>query len=187
MLVASILFHAALLAALAHYKAPPPRRDEKPPLEVSLISPSRSQRDARPAERSPQTPRPHVAPQVPATPATVAPPAPVGPAAPAPSPAGTGEDAIAARVRQALGGRRGCERAGLTREARERCQAQQWAGVAPADPRLNLDPTGRFARAPEPFLSRRPKDGCRARLTGDADGMGNDSNARAGVTCVVPF
>jgi hypothetical protein len=75
----------------------------------------------------------------------------------------------------------------MTRQERERCDAERWARVAPAAPRLNLDPAGRYARNLEPFLSRRPKDGCRARLAGDVDARGNDMNARAGVTCVVPF
>jgi hypothetical protein len=91
----------------------------------------------------------------------------------------------AAQGRPALRGLRGCDLA--TREARERCEVERWSRAAPVAPRLNLDPSGRYAKDPEPFLLRRPKDGCRARMGGDVDARGDDSNVRAGVTCVVPF
>lgn len=94
---------------------------------------------------------------------------------------------LTAKGRQALRGLGGCDRVTMTREERERCEAERWARVGQASPRLNLDPSGRYAKNPEPFLLRRPKDGCRARMGGDVDAMGDDSNVRAGVTCVVPF
>jgi len=60
--------------------------------------------------------------------------------------------------------------------------------VAPADPRLNLDPSGRYTKKNlEPYLSRPPEKGCRARLTGETDVRGDDENLRAGVTCVKRF
>jgi len=98
------------------------------------------------------------------------------------------EPAPAEAQRPVLQGlRAGCDSVRLTRQEREDCEAKRWAGLEKAVPRLNLDPTGRYARNPEPFLSRKPEKGCRARLTGDVDGMGNDMNARAGVTCVKRF
>ena len=95
-------------------------------------------------------------------------------------------DAGGTAMRRTLGGLAGCDRPELTREARERCEARRWSGGM-ATARLNLDPTGRFAKDPEPFLSKRPKKGCRVRVTGDADPMGESGNAVGGVTCVIPF
>jgi hypothetical protein len=115
-------------------------------------------------------------------------PAPDGAGAPlTSSDAAPGDEELAAGVRQALRRLRGCDRAQLTRDERERCEARRWVGPAPVAARLDLDPSRRYAENPEPFLSRRPTNGCRARATGDVDAMGDDGNARAGITCVKPF
>jgi len=189
-LLASAILHAALLVVLVRYLAPPPVHGEPPSIQVSLVPQIRSDRARRDvAERARPSGRDALVRTEPVLPIQpVSPGLPSGAAAPStPGDAAPGDAELAANGRQALRGLRGCALAGLTREERERCEAQRWAGVAPVTKRLNLDPTGRFAKNPEPFLSRRPKDGCRARLTGDVDPMGNDMNARAGVTCVVPF
>ena len=118
----------------------------------------------------------------------LAPSLPGGDAAPvAPSGAAPREDDVAARTRQALRRLRGCDQARLTREEREQCETERWARAAPVTARLNLDLSGRYAKDSTPFLLRRPTNGCRARLAGDVDAMGDDSNARAGILCVVPF
>lgn len=87
-----------------------------------------------------------------------------------------------------LRGLRGCDGPDLTREERERCRTDLWARTAPTlTARLDLDPAGRFAGHAEPFLSRRPSNGCRLRATGDTDVMGDSQGVRAGLTCVLPF
>lgn len=94
-------------------------------------------------------------------------------------------------VRQALRGLLGCEHAalaGLTSEERERCrerlgaEAGRAAGVA----RLNLDPRGGFATDAEPYLARKPKNGCKPRAGGDVGAMG-EIGAAGGVTCAWSF
>jgi len=107
----------------------------------------------------------------------------VGPSAERPD----GRKALAARTLQALGKLRRCDREELSREERERCEAQMWAGVSPPAERPDLDPTGRFAVNSEPFLSRRPEEGCRLRITGDQDTMGDPGHTRGGFTCVGKF
>jgi hypothetical protein len=82
---------------------------------------------------------------------------------------------------------RNCDRPTFTRQERERCEAERWAGAAPGAARLNLDPSGRYAEDPTPYLTRRPEKGCRIRMTGEADARGDDGNVRAGVTCVKRF
>ncbi len=106
----------------------------------------------------------------------------------APAPVATGE----AQAGLALRGLVDCRPSMLDRlppEARERCE-QRLAGDpalrTAAAARLNLDPTGRFAKDDEPFLSRRPKKGCRIRAAGDIDPMGQHG-AAGGITCVIPF
>lgn len=189
-LLASAVFHAVLFVLLVRYLAPPPGYEEPPSIQVSLVPPLRPERAHRdladPAQSEARDALAQTEPVLPVQPAATS--QADGGAAPlTPSGAAPGEAEIAARGRQALRGLRGCDLARLTREERERCETERWARVPQVTARLNLDPTGRYAKNPEPFLSRRPKDGCRARLTGDVDPMGNDMNARAGVTCVIPF
>ena len=186
-LVASGVFHAVLLAFLVRQAArDTPAYQEPPSIQATLVTPDRPTRIDRGRVRR----RPLDAPDPLARAAAMLPvPPPVTPLSPdggaAPSSGGSSSEAeVAARARQAL---RGCARAELTREQREDCEARRWADAAPVTARLNLDLAGRYAKNPEPFLSRRPTKGCRARITGDVDGMGNDMNARAGVTCVKPF
>lgn len=187
-LVASTLFHAALFAFLAHNVAEAPNHEEARTLKVSLVSPPPQPR----TRRNPTNPSP---PKVHGLPGPTHPEKLVSPVAASPSAANvqpalggagrTGDEPRAGEQR-ALRGLGGCDQRRLTREEREQCEAQAWSRAGP-DIRLNLDPTGRFAKNPEPFLSRRPDKGCRIRLTGEDDPRGDDMNARAGVTCVKRF
>ncbi|MEJ2816021.1 MULTISPECIES: hypothetical protein [unclassified Caulobacter] len=185
----SAVFHGVLLVLLVRYASrTEPALVEPPVIQASLVppaSPGTPRRDrARPsapedrAARARTRPEPEVQAAASPPPGDVAP-FTMGDSRPEPAPAQG-----PAPVLRGLGG---CARADLTRREREDCEARRWADAAPANPRLNLDLTGRYAKNPEPFLSRRPSKGCRARLAGDVDGMGNDMNARAGITCVKPF
>jgi hypothetical protein len=96
-------------------------------------------------------------------------------------------------MRRALRGLLGCQPAGLARlsaEARELCQERMAAGGAAdsalSSARLNLDLHGRYARDPEPYLNRRPRNGCKARAAGDVSVMGQQG-AAAGVDCAWSF
>lgn len=181
-LLVSAIAHVILFVLLArHVDAGLPEALERP-IQVTLVPPSEpisSRSKVRTTSRRPDKD------------ATIPSPALV---ASQPSPAastggGAPTTAAPAEARRPVlqGLRAGCDSIRMTREEREDCEARRWAGLAPAAPRLNLDPTGRYARNPEPFLSRRPEKGCRARMTGDTDGMGNDMNARVGITCVKRF
>jgi hypothetical protein len=185
--VVSAVFHAVLLVLLVRYASQGAPTSREPPVIQAMLVP----RDRpAPADRDRSGPRSsddrdaqaRTAPAPPVPSVASPPPGDVAPDTIAP-----GEADLAARGRQALRGSRGCDRVDLTREAREDCEAQRWARAAPVTARLNLDLAGRYARNPEPFLLRRPKNGCRARMGGDVDAMGDDSNVRAGVTCVKPF
>jgi hypothetical protein len=178
-LLVSAALHAALAVLLGYFLSKTPTYTEPQAIQVTLVAPARREAPPRTErdERRRLTPRPPVA----SASAEVAP----LPVAPAPAVAGPDVDGEAgSRVLQALGR---CDRAGLSREARERCETGRWARAGPANARLNLDASGRYAENPEPFLSRRPTKGCRARATGDVNAMGDSGNARAGVTCVIPF
>lgn len=98
-----------------------------------------------------------------------------------------GQEALGARMRRALSELRRCDRQALNREERERCEAQKWARASPPAEQSDMDPTGRFTVNREPILSRRPEKGCRLRLTGDQDTMGDPGHTRGGFTCVGKF
>ena len=198
--VASAILHAVLLAYLLHYAARDmPAYDQPPPLQVVLITPPDRDRETdRPVRRrvvartsdarlipprSPLSSMSDIAPSGPNGTAV----ADVGSEGATPEGAAQGANGLAARGRETLRGLGGCGRPTLTRQERDRCEAERWASVAPVAPRLNLDPSGRYAKDPTPYLSRRPEKGCRLRMTGDADARGDDENVRAGITCVKRF
>lgn len=181
-LAASVIFHAALLLVLTRFLAPSLTTAEAPVMQVTLVAPP--QRAPRPPSASKPERERQRRPE--ATTARATPVPDELPVAPRIAPPGDG--GVGGRAQQALRGLAGCERTGLSREERARCETQRWARVdGAANPRLNLDRSGRYAENPEPFLSRRPTKGCRARATGDVDAMGDSGNTRAGVTCVIPF
>jgi hypothetical protein len=166
-----------MLYLLAHYLSQVSPPAEAPTIQVSLVTPPTR---AKPPEARPRHVRNErrlsgrsLRPQVSDLPAAIALPT-------------DGREAGAV-ARHALRGLRDCDRRDLSREERERCEVRRWASVTADQPRLNFDVHGRYAEDPEPFLSRRPKKGCRIRATGDADVMGDSGAARAGVTCVIPF
>lgn len=181
-LVVSALLHAGLAVLLGYFLSKTPTYTEPRAVQVTLVAPP-ARREAAPRtpreERRRLSPRPPVA----SASADVAP----LPVAPAPVVAGAAVDGEAVRGQRVLQGLGHCDRAGLSREARERCETGRWARTGAATARLNLDTSGRYAENPEPFLSRRPTKGCRVRATGDANAMGDPGNARAGFTCVIPF
>lgn len=167
---ASVVFHAVLLLVLARFLAQTPIHAEAPVMRVTLVLPS-ERSVPRPApkreiarERRAETPMARATPAVAELPV-------------APRIAPPGDGALAGQA----------QRAGLSREDRERCETRRWASADTPATRLNLDPSGRYVEDTEPFLSRRPKKGCRVRATGDTNAMGDSGNARAGFTCVVPF
>lgn len=194
----SVVFHLVLLALLVRYAArTTPAQVEPPTIQALLFPTARPDRDrrdrVRPASPGDRDARARAGRKAllaqalsPGEAASIAP----GVALP-PTGMGAGAD-VAAGAQPRLRGLGGCARPDLTRREREDCEARRWADAAPsstaqADPHLNLDLTGRYAKNPEPFLSRRPSNGCRARLTGETDVRGDDQNYRAGVTCVKPF
>lgn len=96
-------------------------------------------------------------------------------------------------VQQTLRGLVGCQPAVLARltpEARRRCEAQMATAskrdLGKAAAGLNLDLRGDYARNPEPYLNRRPKNGCKPRAAGDVGPMGQQG-AAAGVSCSWDF
>jgi len=98
-------------------------------------------------------------------------------------------------MRQALRGLLGCERAtllDLSPEERQRCRDRTTAEAARlrgvGAPKLNLDKGGEFAagKSPEPYLARRPRNGCKTRAGGDVAPMGEEGVA-LGLACAWSF
>jgi hypothetical protein len=94
----------------------------------------------------------------------------------------------ALRLRNALRKGAGCEHAdllGLSAAERQACLdrlAKAQAGGA----RLNFDLRGGYAKNPQPFLERRPKNGCKVRAGGDTAPMGEQGVA-SGIACAWSF
>ena len=188
--LASAVLHAVVLALLVRYSTQTVLvYEEAPTLRVTLVPPLRSGPARRDRVDLPPDDHDALARTAPAPPDQPVAPSPTSAATASLTPSGEapGEGELAAKGRQALRGLPGCDQPQLTREEREQCEVQRWARAAPVTVGLNLDLSGRYAKNPEPFLSRRPKKGCRVRVAGDVDGLGNDMNARAGVTCVKAF
>lgn len=180
---ASALLHLGLLAILAEHLAKSPTYAESPTIDVVLVRPARPAPTSRPAPRStPLQVRAHRS----ATPSPTIAPAPL--LQPPPGVADLGRaDETSANGQRTLRALADCDGPRLDPGDRERCEARRWARAGSGASRLNLDPSGRYVENPEPYLVRRPKNGCRVRATGDVHPMGESGNARAGVTCVVPF
>ena len=194
----SVVFHLVLLALLVRYAARTTPAQLEPPTIQAMLFPSARQDVGRRARLRAASRGDHDAVDRTRRKALLARALPLGEVAPfapgaalPPAEAGAGTG-VAAGPAPALRGLGGCGRPDLSRREREDCEARRWADAAPsstaqANPRLNLDLTGRYAKNPEPFLSRRPSKGCRARLTGETDVRDDDQNYRAGITCVKPF
>ena len=117
--------------------------------------------------------------------------APARPAAPPPIAVPPEEEGATGAVRSTLRAVLGCEHAdllGLSPEERQHCQ-EKMAGQKDA-PRLalNLDPHGLYYRDPnaEPYLVRKPKNGCKPRTAGD-HAPGGRQGMVFGVTCGKTF
>lgn len=184
--VASALLHLGLLALLAEYLSRSPTLAESPGIQVVLLRP-----EPPPVARAPQdAPPPRLAGtrRAPDTPPFSASAPPLEPGAR--STGGPADDPTSGNGQRTLRGLASCGLADLARmspEEREECQTRRWARTGAASPRLDLDPRGRYAENPEPYLTRRPKDGCRVRAAGDVDPMGDSGNARAGIGCALSF
>ena len=181
-LVMSLGAHVVVLGAFMvqrHGLSPAP---ETPVMEV-LLAPSLHRRPvAEPPQRREPPPRPHAArapqrapiqrsdPDVAAPAAVPGPPRPPAPLA----------------LRRALRGLVGCGMADLTEDERERCDARLSARDGRGPPKLNLDVNGDFDRDPDPYLARRPKNGCKARAGGDVDSAGKQG-AAIGLGCAWAF
>ena len=177
----SLAFHVAIVAVLTWQlgrQAAPP---EAPVINVRLVTLApRKPAEPRKAERREQRPLAVRTPRA-APPPTVA----AAPIAPTPALAADPAAGVSRTLRRAVG----CEHADLMRlspEERERCRERAVADAKTPDRRLNLDPTGRYAENPEPYLQQRPTKGCKPRAGGSVDPMGKHG-AAAGVTCVIPF
>ena len=93
-------------------------------------------------------------------------------------------------ARQALRYLVGCENAaffGLTPEERRHCEDQVIAQrSASTSLQFNLIPRGQSVGDPEPYLNRRPRNGCKVRAAGVKAPMGQEGPA-TGITCARPF
>jgi hypothetical protein len=89
-------------------------------------------------------------------------------------------------VRRSLRGLLGCDRTALlTPEERERCRDRLAAAGrqdGPSPPKLNFDRRGEFAPNADPYLARRPKNGCKLGAAGSVSVMEHEG-AAAGVWC----
>ncbi|MEO8115362.1 MAG: hypothetical protein ABI655_13330 [Phenylobacterium sp.] len=88
-----------------------------------------------------------------------------------------------------LRGRVGCDHAallGLSRAERQDCldrlARSEVAELGNTPAALNFDRRGDLARIPEPYLARKPRNGCKPRAGGDVGSMG-EVGAAAGVGC----
>jgi hypothetical protein len=177
---ASFAAHAVFVALLVWSLRLTPKGVEPRTVEVQLLrlAPHRP-------ELRPRTQR-HAA----AKPATS-----VGAPAPAPSPvlppAAPSQLAPTEAPLRGLRARLGCNHASLLQlspEERRRCEDQLASGARLAgDRRLDLSRGGALhAPDSEPYLARRPRNGCKVRAGGDADGMGRQG-AATGVACAWSF
>lgn len=180
-LVMSLGAHVVVLGALMsqrHALSPEP---ETPAMEVLLAPPFHRPPAAEPPRHAEQPPRPHAARAPQRAPIQrrdpdVAKPADDGLARPPATPA----------LRRALRDLIGCGMADLTDDERERCEARLAARDGRRAPKLNLDVHGDFDRDPDPYLARRPKNGCKARAGGDVDSAGKQG-AAIGLSCAWAF
>ena len=182
LLALSVGAHVVVLGWLMvqrHVLTPAP---EAPTMEV-LLAPPIFRRPAHvPQRRTEPPPRPHAArsperaPIQRQDPDVAARPAGAGEAAPAAPPA----------LRRALRGLIACRLADLTDEERQRCDERLAAVEDRIGRKLDLDVRGDFGRDPDPYLARRPKNGCKARAGGDADPAGKQG-AAVGIGCAWAF
>lgn len=184
----SVVFHLIALALLAKHNSEEQLAPKSSAIQLSIVNLQPRAEPQRTQERQARSiVRPHLAaPSL--SPPVLAPVAPHGDLPqPLPTPPAPEGNPLPARARQALRAVASCDRPGLTRDEREKCNAQRWAQAESTSLRLDLDPAGHYAEDKAPVLSRRPTNGCRARVTGAEGAMGNSAGVAGGATCVVPF
>ena len=104
----------------------------------------------------------------------------------APVPQTPGDEA--ARLRNALRRGAGCDHAdllGLSAAERQAC-LDRLAKAQGGGARLNFDLRGGYAKNPQPYLERRPKNGCKLRAGGDLAPSGDQGTA-GGLACAWSF
>ncbi|WP_374452485.1 hypothetical protein [Phenylobacterium sp.] len=181
-LVMSLGAHIVVLGALMVQRHALSLVPATPVMEVLIAPPFQRRPVAEPPQRPEPPPRPHAArasqrapiqrndPDLAAPAAAPGPPRPPAPLA----------------LRRALRGLIGCGMADLTEDERERCEARLAVRDGRGAPKLNLDVHGDFDRDPDPYLARRPKNGCKARAGGDVDPAG-EQGAAIGLSCAWAF
>jgi hypothetical protein len=182
--VMAACLHVLALALLAWRLGSDPRAAPSPEMNVVLapswvrLEPDRRKAPVRKANMAAAPLRTR-----PPQPETIVAPAPPAPAA-APLDSGNGG------LRPVLRGLLGCEHAALaqlTPEERERCSARLAARAEPSvRTRLDLDVRGDFTGNPDPYLARKPHNGCKIGAGGDTGVLGKQG-AAAGVACARPF
>jgi hypothetical protein len=182
---ASAGLHLIVLTLLVWRLGTAPALPEAPVMNVELAPRRARPSPAPPAERRLERPARGQDAVSPSPRVLAAPPA----TAPEASPVAEGD-----AVQRTLRGLLGCPPGALARmtpEARRRCE-DRLAAAGPRDlgraaGRLNLDLRGDFARNPEPYLNRWPKNGCKPRAGGDVAGPLGQQGAAAGLTCAWDF
>jgi hypothetical protein len=182
----SVVVHGLLFLALFWKFGAAPSYPEAPVMSVELAPPW-----GRPAS---PPPRPAAPPKAKATASPVHPNLPpvlskpateARPADAVPQTPGAEGDA---RVRNALRGRVGCDSANLVNLSpaeRQACLDRLAKGGGGRMP-LNLDRRGDYAKNLQPYLERRPRNGCKARAGGDKAPMGEEGVA-GGLSCAWSF
>lgn len=185
LLILSVGAHVVVLSWLMTHRQPFSRAIEPPTMEVMLMPPLLRRAPLAEPRRAPAKPvKAHVPRSVERAPVVRHDPAVATPDGGATAPA------VEPGVRQALRGLLGCRHAalaGLSPEERQRCQDRLGAlAEQEASQKLNLDTRGVFARDPDPYLARKPKNGCKARAGGDVAPTGKHG-AALGVGCAWAF
>ena len=177
--------HALLLIVFALSFTSWPALSERPVLSLQLAPPLANAPVAQPRHRRKAPPT-----AANPLPARIQPPTPDEPE-PIQAPQPPAND-LGGGARQALRDLVGCTHAGLlglSSEERQRCEDRMTAiRKASAPLQLNLDPRGFYAgdTNPEPYLVRKPKNGCKLRAAGDA-GPGGQGGAAVGIACGKTF
>lgn len=180
--LASALLHGAGLGLLAHHLSQVEPVPEARAVQLSIVTlakrPPRAERPRPKPDRQDARPQPM---------AVVLPVRASPPTDDLPPGSPDGDRERAAGAQRALRGLIGCDQPRLlTADERQACETRRWARVSP-NVRLNLDVAGRYVENPEPYLVRKPKNGCKVRATGDVGPMGDSGHGRAGIGCAFSF
>ena len=183
----SVVAHVLVFLALFWKFGAAPTYAELPAMNVQLAPWPKTRPQPKPVrtQRAPAK----ASPERSALPPVLARPA-ISPQEPSPVPQSPPSDGEAAGVRKALRGLGGCSHADLlvlSPSERQACLDRLAKAPGGGARALNLDRRGYAAgKAQEPYLQRKPKDGCKARAAGDTAPMGNQG-AAGGVGCAWSF